>query len=170
MLFRSVLLYKLMQDAYLNGNFSRFFDISPALSNTISAKLMQFTSFETFVQLCKSKHLTYTRICRSLMHILLDMTQEHADRLKADGCGYARLLGFRTKNGRSRLLNTIQENAAIPVITSPAKGLHMLTGSARISLEADIHAANLYEGVKAQKVTHVSLLNELTKEVIHINS
>ena len=168
--FSQVLLYKLMQDAYLNGNYSRFFDISPALSNTISAKLMQFTSFETFVQLCKSKHLTYTRICRSLMHILLDMTQEHADRLKADGCGYARLLGFRTKNGRSRLLNTIQENAAIPVITSPAKGLHMLTGSARISLEADIHAANLYEGVKAQKVTHVSLLNELTREVIHINS
>ncbi len=168
--FSQVLLYKLLHDAYHADGFACFFDVGAALSNTLSAKLMQFSSFEDFAALCKSRHLTYTRVCRSLMHILLDMTQEQADQLKADGCGYARLLGFRTKDRRSRLLNRIQENTSIPVITSPAKGLRALTGSALISLKADIHAANIYESVKAQKMTQMSPLNELTRELIRINS
>lgn len=167
--FSQILLYRLLQNISPHNKFAHIYDISPELSNTISANTMRFISFETFAHLCKSRNLTYTRICRSLMHILLDMTQENADILKTDGyCSYARLLGFRTKNGKSGLLSQIKKHTSIPIITSPAKGLRQLTKKALISLKADCHAANVYEGVKAQKMTRVSPLNELTREIIRL--
>lgn len=167
--FSQILMYRLLQNIGLGKKFAHFYDVSQELSNTISANAMRFSTFEAFAHLCKSRNLTYTRICRSLMHILLDMTQENADLLKADGyCSYARLLGFRTKNGESRLLHLIKENTSIPIITSLPKAIRQLTGSTLISLKADIHAANIYEGVKAQKMTRVSPLNELTREIIKL--
>ena len=167
--FSQILLYRLLQNISPHKKFAHVYDVSPELSNTISANTMRFVSFEAFAQLCKSRNLTYTRICRSLMHILLDMTQENADLLKADGyCSYARLLGFRTKNGKSELLHHIKKHTSVPIITSPSKGLHQLTKKALISLKADFHAANIYEGIKAQKMTHVSPLNELTREIIRL--
>lgn len=167
--FSQILIYRLLQNTGFGKKFAHFYDVSPELSNTISANAMRFLSFEAFAHLCKSRNLTYTRICRSLMHILLDMTQENADLLKTDGyCNYARLLGFRTKNNKSGLLSQIKKSADIPIITSPSKGIRQLTGSALMSLKADIHAANVYESIKAQKMTNMSPLNELTREIIKL--
>lgn len=167
--FSQVLLYKLLQIADFGGGFSHFYDVGNEFSNIITSNVTKFSSFKAFAHLCKSKNFTYTRICRALMHILLDMTQENADLLKQhDYCQYARLLGFRTSDGKSELLNLLKKNAAIPIITAPAKGLRNFTDSALVSLKADIHAANLYEGIKAHKMTSVSLLNELTREIIKL--
>lgn len=167
--FSQILLYRLLQNISPYKKFSHIYDISPELSNTISANVMRFVSFEAFAHLCKSRNITYTHICRSLMHILLDMTQENADILKAEGyCSYARLLGFRTQGGKSGLLRQMKKHTSIPIITSPSKGLNQLPKRALISLKADFHAANIYEGVKAQKMTHVSPLNELTREIIKL--
>jgi len=167
--FSQLLLYRLLQGTDCGRGFSHFYDIGTELSNVIASHIMNFSSFEAFAHLCKSKNLTYTRLCRALMHIILDMTQENADLLKQhDYCQYARLLGFRSKNGKSALLSLIRKNASIPIITSPAKGLRQLTGSALVSLKADIHAANIYECVKSQKMTHVSPLCELTRKIIKL--
>lgn len=167
--FSQILLYKLLQTADLHDGFAHFYDVGTELSNVIVSNVMNFFSLEAFAHLCKSKNLTYTRICRALMHILLDMTQEHADLLKQyDYCQYARLLGFRSKNGQSEVLSRIGKNTAIPIISSPSKGLRDLTGNALISLKTDIHTANVYEGIKSQKMTHMSPLNELTREIIRL--
>lgn len=167
--FSQLLLYKLLQLVDFGNGFSHFYDVGTELSNVIAANSMNISSFKAFAQLCKSKNLTYTRLCRALTHIVLDMTQQNADLLQQhDYCQYARLLGFRSENGKSELLSLIGKNASIPIITSPTKGLQRLTGSALVSLKADIHAANIYEGIKAQKMTHVSPLNELTREIIRL--
>ena len=167
--FSQILLYRLLQTSDLHDGFAHFYDVGTELSNVIASNIMNFSSLEAFAHLCKSKNYTYTRICRALMHILLDMTQGHADSLKQrDYCQYARLLGFRSKKGQSEVLSHIGKNTAIPIITSPSKGLRDLTGNALISLKADIHAANIYESIKAQKMTHMSPLNELTREIIRL--
>ena len=167
--FSKILMYKLLQTADLYDGFAHFYDVGTELSNIITSNIMNFSSLEAFAHLCKSKNFTYTRICRALMHVLLDMTQEHANLLKQrDYCQYARLLGFRSKNGQSEVLSHIGKNTAIPIITSLSKGLRDLTGNALVSLKADIHAANIYESVKAQKMTHMSPLNELTREIIRL--
>lgn len=165
--FSQILMYRLFREADLMNRFSHFYDVGIELSNVIAASRTHFSSFSECIQLCKSKNLTYTRICRALMHIILDMTQDTADLLKnGDYCSYARLLGLRVNNERNELMKQIKKNSSIPIITSPAKGLKQLSESALISFKADIHVANIYETVKAIKKFPMSPLNEMTREII----
>ena len=172
--FSEVLLYKLLQTSVSKNALSCFYDIGCPLSNTIYNKLMDFTSFTEFAMLCKSRNLTCSRICRGLMHILLDMTQEQADLFKSNDYSlYARLLGF-TAHGQ-KLLKSIKANASIPIITKPARALRQLDGAAFTSFQADLHAAAVYEGVKQQKQMRwqntsqtLHLPNELTREIIRL--
>ncbi len=175
--FSEMLLYKMLQDAVSGKDaFAAYYDIGEPLSHTMHNKLPGYTTFEDFALLCKTRNLTYTRICRGLMHILLDMTQESADALKQqDYTQYARLLGF-TARGR-QLLGSIKANASIPVITKPSSALRHLSGTALMSLHSDIHAADIYDSVRQQKRIRMSDTvsndplnmirhNELTRQII----
>ncbi len=195
--FSEVLLYKMLQEQMLQnrilpsaalqgasrkGAFSKYYDIGIQLSHTLYNNLPGFTTFEDFALSCKTKNLTYTRICRGLMHILLDMTQEKADLFKQeDYAQYARLLGF-TERGR-QLLGSIKANSSIPVITKPSSALRQLGGTALMSLYSDIHAADIYDSVRQQKQfrlsdtlskqpvemiqkIHMTRQNELTRQII----
>lgn len=178
--FSEMLLYKLLQDKNHAAHphkdaFAAYYDIGPQLSHTLYNNLPQYTDFDGFAQLCKTRNLTYTRICRGLMHILLDMTQENAEALKnRDYAQYARLLGFTARG--MELLKTIKANASIPVITKPASALRQLAGAAQMSLRADIHAADIYHSVLQQKHLRMSKppanavrQNELTCQVIKLS-
>ncbi len=175
--FSELLLYKMLQDAVSGKDaFAAYYDIGEPLSHTMHNKLPGYTTFEDFALLCKTRNLTYSRICRGLMHILLDMTQENADALKQqDYAQYARLLGF-TARGR-QLLGSIKANASIPVITKPSSALRHLSGTALMSLRSDIHAADIYDSVRQQKRIRLSdpvsndplnmiRHNELTRQII----
>lgn len=189
--FSELLLYKMLQDKMLQEKmllsemskgkmpkdaFAKYYDIGTQLSHTMYNNLSQYTTFEDFALSCKTKNLTYTRICRGLMHILLDMTQENADILKQeDYTQYARLLGF-TGRGR-QLLKTIKANASIPIITKLPDALRQLDGTALMSLRSDIHAADLYDSVRQQKQIRLSDTpiqtirhNELTRQILIFNS
>lgn len=154
--------------------FAEYYDIKTQLSHTLYNNLPGFTTFEEFAQSCKTRNLTYNRICRGLMHILLNMTQENADILKHnDYTQYARLLGF-TEHGK-QLLKSIKANASIPVITKPSSALRRLSGTALMSLQSDIHAADIYDSVRQQKQirlsdTPASIIrhNELTSQIIKL--
>lgn len=151
---------KIIQDGTQQTNsckdaFAKYYDIGTQLSHTLYNNLPKYTTFENFALSCKSKNLTYTRICRGLMHILLDMTQENADALKQDDYAqYARLIGF-TEHGR-QLLKTIKANSSIPVITKLPDALRQLDGAAQMSLRSDIHAADIYDSVRQQKQIRLS--------------
>lgn len=170
--FSEILLYKLLRDASGKDAFALYYDIREQLSHTLYRHLPAFISFEDFAMQCKSKNLTYTRICRGLMHILLDMTQEHADALKHnDYSQYARLLGF-SRHGRD-LLKSIKANASVPIVTKPALALKQLEGTARISLLADLHAADIYDSIYQQKrrrltnqTSAILRCNERTRQII----
>ncbi len=194
--FSEMLLYKMLQDQMLQDDktlnqnrlyssrkdaFAAYYDIGAPLSHTLCSKLPGYTTFEDFALTCKTRNLTYTRICRGLMHILLDMTQENADALKQDGYAqYARLLGF-TARGK-QLLGSIKANASIPILTKLPAALRQLSGSSLMSLRSDIHAADIYDSVRQQKQIRLSDTrsnnpiqtirhNELTRQIVkHINS
>lgn len=142
--------YENCKDAYAS-----YYDIGAQLSHTLYNNLPDYTTFEDFALSCKTKNLTYTRICRGLMHILLEMTQHNADALKECGYAqYARLLGF-TARGK-QLLKSIKANSSIPVITRPSDALKQLDGTALLSLRSDIHAADIYNSVLQQKQIRMS--------------
>lgn len=172
--FSEILAYKLHEAATEKAGFAEFYDVGSQLSNIFYNHLAGFTTMTDFALLCKSKNLTYTRICRSLMHILLNMTQENAELLKAnDYSQYARLLGF-TAHGK-KLLKPIKANASIPIITKPVNALKQFNDPALLSLRSDLFAATVYERTKQQKLTRMSnytssaaFQNELTRELIRL--
>lgn len=169
--FSAILHYKMLSRNKLTNSFSDFYDINVQLSNTLSKTLSEYKSFTDFALKCKSKNVTYTRISRCLMHVLLDMKQETIDELKtSDYIHYARLLGF-SENGKD-ILKSIKSNSDIPVITKPSKALKNLNSIALTSFNADINASNIYQSVRYHKGClngfSSNPKNELTREIIKL--
>lgn len=142
--FSLLLHYKLLSEQ--SEGFSSYLDCSKELSDKIVKHLSEFTDFEQFCMLLKSKELTYTRISRVLMHILLNLKKEES---AAPVVPYARLLGFRKES--ADLLRMIKEKSDIPLITKLADADKILDESALTLLNQDIQCAHIYESVYAAK-------------------
>ncbi len=166
--FSSLLHYRLLMGQ--EDGFSDYLDCSVDLSDRIRNSLPEFEGFDSFCRLLKTKEVTYTRISRILMHILLEIRTPKAyaapfleRRLPVP---YARLLGFRRTC--APLLSAIKKNADIPLLSkladapallgrcsaqSPERdGLHML--------RQDVLASDIYEAVYSGKYGGGAAKNE----------
>lgn len=143
--FSHLLHYKLLADAPLG--FSEYLDCTPDLSDKICKNLPSYTGFTDFCGLLKSRELTYTRISRVLMHILLDIkTPEAFKSPLADRklfVPYARLLGFR--QGSEPLLAEIKRNSNVPLLSKMADARFLLDERALTLLMQDVYCASVYE-------------------------
>jgi len=114
---------------------TRYLDVNTDFANRI---LNVFTGFETFTELIeklKNKQLTYTRVSRSLMHILLEITDDCTIKYFQSGTvPYIRLLGF-DKLGQT-YLNKAKKDCEVPIITKPADHKELLN--------EDIFATDIY--------------------------
>ncbi len=142
---------------------TEYTDISTDIANRIYKHRNQFVSFDQFCDLLKTKQLTYTRISRALLHILLDVQKKDMRQYLSSGYhGYARLLGFR--KDQSQIFASIKENSQIPLISK-------LTVSDQIEepfytmLQHDIFASNLYESIVTEKFK-TSFKNEYEQSVV----
>ena len=159
--FSLLIRYRLLTES--PDSLARYADLSPALANRIFHCLNQYTTFDQFCGLLKTKEITHTRISRALFHILLQITKEDLQQLQADGgCGYARMLGFRKQD--ASLLKLLKQHSRIPVITSPARPA-VLTSSAQKMLKSDIFVSNLYESVVSEKYG-TPYVHECRKQVV----
>lgn len=146
--FSGALLYKLITEEV--AGFDRYLDITPDLSDKIKKNLYQFTGFDSFCDQLKSKDLTHTRISRSLLHILLNITSEDMTRYKAlDYTPYARVLGL--KKDAAPLLSAIKANTSIPLVTKLADADKLLEAPALEMLQRDIQISHLYNAIEATK-------------------
>lgn len=142
---------------------SRYADVTEELANRIYGSRNSFVSFSQFCDLLKTKDITYSRISRALLHILLDITSEDMENFKKDGgCGYARILGFR--KDRAPLLGLLKKNSSIPLITKLPRA-EVLSGTAKKMLERDIFSANLYESVVTEKF-RLPFIHECRQQVV----
>lgn len=118
-------------------------DMSLDLAHAIKKNLVYYENYEQFALLLKSKHYTYTRICRCLIHILLGIkTYSLANLTSEETVPYARILGFQ--RNASVLLRQMKEKSRIPVITKMADAKNTLETSAYQMLQEDIFATDLY--------------------------
>ena len=117
------------------------------MSDKICKNLPSYTGFTDFCGLLKSRELTYTRISRVLMHILLDIkTPEAFKSSLADRklfVPYARLLGFR--QGSEPLLAEIKRNSNVPLLSKMADARFLLDERALTLLMQDVYCASVYE-------------------------
>lgn len=162
--FSDLLYYKLLLER--EKGYDKYLDVSADLSDRIRRNLDSYRDYDSFCDLLKTKNMTYTRISRCLLHILLNLEQESLEFCKElDYAPYARVLGLR--KDASELLSAIKEQSSIPLVTKLADAEKLLDDNAMHVLEQDILVSHIYQGVAASK-TGSAALNEYTTPIITI--
>lgn len=158
----SILKYKLLLDA--GNGYEEYVDISSDFSDKILKNLNKYVSYSQFCDLLKSKDITYARVARNLLHILLNIKKDSMKKYKENGyIFYARMLGF--KKSSSALLTRIKETSSLPLITKLADARNLLTPLGMEMLETDIQAAHIYDTIVTEKY-HAATVSEFSHEMI----
>lgn len=125
-------------------------DLSPELAARLAKPPYFPLSFEERIQALKTRQLTYTRVSRALLHLVLGMREEDISRWKEEGYAlYARILGFRRQS--SPLLSCLHKKSSIPLITKMADAAQDLSPSALALLEQEVYASHLYQTVRMKR-------------------
>lgn len=144
--------------------YDSFADCTQDLSNKIKNHLHEYVTFDDFVMTLKSKDLTYSRISRCLLHILLNIKQTDYSIGKAIGFApYLRVLGF--KKDSSDLLTEIDRHKSAPIITKVADADKILDYETYKIFERDILASNLFYQRMANK-SKTRPVNEFTHQMV----
>lgn len=139
--FTKILYYKLLQ-ADKKG-LTKYLDINEELSNKILDAADTFMAFDELCARCKSKNITYSRISRSLMHIVLDMKASNMEEYKADGyTGYARILGM--KKDISPSIKTVKNIGNIKIFNQLKEAPEILSELEMRLLNETLFANKLY--------------------------
>ncbi len=160
--FSGILLYKLLSGR--QEGYTQYLDVSEELSDRICNHLCHFGSFEHFCDLLKTKDMTYTRVSRSLLHILLDIKKETLERYRSlDYIPYARVLGFR--RSAAPLLAAIKENSSIPLVTKLADAEKQLEPPALDMLREELRISEIYFAVASIKAQQ-TMQNEYSTPIV----
>lgn len=161
--FSTLLHYKLLSEQA--KGYTEYLDVAPDLSDKICKYVYQFTTFSEFCDLLKSKDMTYTRISRCLLHILLNIKKEHMEYYidNQDSVCYARLLGFREE--AKPLLTAIDRNTSIPLITKMADAEKLLTSDGHQMFQQEVQITDIYSSIQAAKSDH-RMYHEYTRPMI----
>lgn len=162
--FSSQLHYKLLLEA--ETGYTEYLDISKDLSDKIKKNLQKYQNFDSFCMLLKSKEMTYTRICRCLTHILLNIRQDALTKQVP----YARILGLKPDS--SPLLKALKENSQIPLISVAAEAKDFLRNEAipeksKQMLQLDIAASRIYNSAVYNKY-HTILPDEFASTLLKV--
>ncbi len=183
---------KLMEDAYLKSypvfpddlsllvhysllsheasGFTSYPDIDRELSDRILKFLPRYRDFRSFCDQLKSKNRTYTRISRSLLHVLLDIREDDLTcYLKEGPAFYARMLGFR--ESAAPLLSGIKKQTKIPLLSKLADAEKQLAQTGLSMLKKDVYASHVYQSVVRYKFPSddpQSEINEYKRAIIKI--
>lgn len=159
----ALILYKLLTEQ--RNGYESYLDIDDAFSDRIDRLLFSYGDYDSFCELLKAKNMTYTRVSRNLLHILLDIRQANMDAFcSKDYIYYARLLGF--KKEAEPLLSAVKERSAIPLLSKLADADKLIgTKTGREMLDADIRAGHVYSLLVQQKFGG-GLHNEYQNQII----
>lgn len=148
------------------SNYDLYAEWSKELSNRATRMLPACYSFDSWAEQLKSKNITHTRICRSLIHLITNITKEDMQQYKqSDYCLYARILGFRTES--VSLLSSLKKQCQIPILTKAADAKTKLTPLGLHLFEQEVLASQLYNQIVFQKF-HTVLPDEYRANIIRL--
>lgn len=141
-----------------------FYDLSHELADRIRNTIDEFNSFTQYIELLKTKNLTYSAISRALTHVLLNISHDRnssiSDFLEPE---YIHVLGFRKE--ASNLLRLIEEKASLPLIIRPTDAAAKLNKKALRSFNEEVRSANIYESAISRK-SGQPFRNEFRRKVL----
>ena len=130
-------------------------DITSELANRFAAVFTGRDTITEFAMKVKSKNIVYSRICRCIMHIILEIRKTMSDIY--NNIPYIRLLGFN-KTGQEYLGN-IKKELNVPFITK--------TADYKNELSFDLACSDIYAQAVYEKYGYV-MKNELQQNIIRI--
>lgn len=152
--FSILLKYRLLSES--DQSLCAYSDISPDLARRIKLMENEFHSFSQFALLLKNKSITYSRISRCLMHILLDIRPKDTD--LALSHDFVRLLGI---SNAGPLLKELKKSSSLRLV-STSKEL------AALPYQKELFASNLYASVFSQKYD-TDYINDLQHKLTRID-
>ena len=176
--FSQMLLYKLLMEK--DAGFDGYVDVTPELSDRIRNLLKDYQGFSQFCDVLKSKNMTYARISRSLLHILLDdrknevQNKAFGTNVPNGGQGRAGIVAgaqghavattsfaansavpyarvLGFRKDAEPLLSEIKKHSQIPLVTKLADAKELLSESAHDLLMEDLRKGSIYESIAAIK-------------------
>ena len=139
-------------------------DVNIDFAQKLSTLGTKQTSFMAYCDAMKSKNYTHTRISRSLLHIILEITKESVEKQVAmDYVSYARILGFR--KDASELLSHMKKQTSIPLISKLADAESILNTDSLAQLRQTLTASHLYSAVLASK-SGKKMQHECAKQIV----
>lgn len=130
-------------------------DITTELANRFAAAFTGRDNITEFTMKVKSKNIVYSRICRCIMHIILEIKKTMSDLY--NNIPYIRLLGFN-KTGQ-QYLGSIKKELDVPFITKAA--------DYKNELSFDLACSDIYTQAVYEKYGYV-MKNELQQNIIRI--
>ncbi len=136
--------------------------VSEGLENRLVDAAENFSSFEELAMVAKTKRYPYTRICRTLLKVLLGITKDDEALVPA----YARILGVG-KNGGA-VLKHLQKTTSVPLVNKMA-ATEFADEKAKRIFGLDVAATDLYALLYPQKNTGKSGMDFYRSPVIMLN-
>lgn len=159
--FSLLLKYKLLTET--KDTLVKYVDITADLANRIMNHANDFITFDQFCDLLKTRDMTYTRISRSLFHILLGITKYDMLSCREDGyCHYAHILGFR--KDAANVLTHMKAHSGVPLVTKLSQADSLSDTGSRMLMQ-DIFASNLYEAIITNKFK-LPFVNEYEQSIV----
>lgn len=132
------------------SDYTKFWGISKDFSDRLCRIWAPNLSFTNLIQQCKTKNITWSRISRNLLHIMLGMTTEQYRILeRMHMIPYFQILGF--KKSSSRLIAELKQNTGVPMVRHLRKLNTPLTREQEELLAAERRANLLYQLVLGNK-------------------
>ncbi|HAG70172.1 MAG TPA: nucleotidyltransferase, partial [Lachnospiraceae bacterium] len=130
-----------------------FLDVNEELSSRILSIYKEALDFSDLCGKVKSKDITYTRVSRALMHIILDIRQDNlAEYIRDDFHYYVRILGFREDRNITALTHSLKQSSSLPLITKLADADRIISSVTGLRmLYEGIQASDLYEKTACRK-------------------
>ncbi|MCD8379357.1 MAG: nucleotidyltransferase family protein [Lachnospiraceae bacterium] len=157
--FSALLHYKLLSLSY--EDLLQYREMTPQLAHKIMNALPQYKDYEQFANLLWTKNTTYSRVCRQLLYILLDIKKDTWDVYTQ--VPYARILGFR--KSASPLLHQMKESSSIPLISKLADAPYVMSDRAQSLLNLEVRAGQIYDSVRQHKCGE-RLPGEYQKQIV----
>lgn len=134
-------------------------ETSEDLTKRMISELYSFTDLTSYIEHIKAKNYTYTRISRTLLHILLGIKGSNTmykEMIKH--VTHVKVLGF--KESSKDLLTIISDKSTITLMTKVPGIYETLNSVTKSVVDDEVFASSLY-GVKCGKVVH-----EFSKQII----
>ncbi|MCR4907947.1 MAG: nucleotidyltransferase family protein [Lachnospiraceae bacterium] len=150
---------------HASEGFESFYDVSKEVADRIALHISGLGSFTHLIELLKTRDVTYSRVMRSLNHIMLDLKKDSVNEYIEHGYSeYVRLLGMR-KETAGPVLNLIKKSGEIELISKLSDAHRILSPLGGAMLEEDIFSAHLFNAVVADKFGS-PFRNEYREQVI----